>query len=140
MSSVLNFFCKNVAAVDFARDVRDGGLAADLDDLADLVRAEVDMLGAFVGDGRGPVDGGLTVVVNWGGCENIHHAQIGGAVANMQKFGDAFVRGNDLGLTRTLRRLLLADGLPGDGTAASTDEEAGEGAKFKKLNRGAIGN
>ena len=58
----------------------------------------------------------------------------------MQKFGDAFVRGDDLGLTRTLRRLLLADRLPGDGTAASTDEEAGEGAKFKKFNRGAIGN
>ena len=52
MSSVLNFFRKNVTAVDFARDVRDGGLAADLDDLADLVRAEVNMLGAFVGDGR----------------------------------------------------------------------------------------
>ena len=74
MSSVLNFFRKNVTAVDFARDVRDGGLAADLDDLADLVRAEVNMLGAFVGDGRGPVDGGLIVVVNGCGCENIHHA------------------------------------------------------------------
>ena len=53
--------------------MRDGGLTADLDYLADLVRAEVDMLGAFVGDGRGPVDSGLIVVINWGGCENIHH-------------------------------------------------------------------
>ena len=58
----------------------------------------------------------------------------------MQKFCDAFVCGYNLSLTRTLRRLLLADGLPGDGTAASTDEEAGEGAKFEKFNRGAIGN
>ena len=52
MSSVLNFFGENIAAIDFARDVRNGGFAADLDDLADLVRAEVNMLGAFVGDGR----------------------------------------------------------------------------------------
>ena len=64
MSSILNFFCEDVTAVDFASDVRDGGLAADLDDFVDFVLTEVDIFGAFVGDGRGPVDGGLIVVVN----------------------------------------------------------------------------
>ena len=49
VGAVLNFFCKYVSEVDGAVDVEDGGDPAS-GNLTDLRLAEVDVLGAFVGE------------------------------------------------------------------------------------------
>ena len=56
------------------------------------------MLGAFVYAGGSPVDAVLVVIVNWGGSDAVRHVHVGGSVAYVKKFLDAFVGGQDLGL------------------------------------------
>ena len=49
------------------------------------------MLGAFAGEGGGPVDAGHDVIVNWGGGGDVGHIHVLGAIAYAKKFLDTFI-------------------------------------------------
>ena len=89
------------------------------------------MFGAFVRAGGRPVDTGLVVVVNRGGCDAVRHIHVGGAIADVKELLDAFVGGQNFGLVRALRCLFLADGFPCDGAAGAAYDVVGEQAKLE---------
>ena len=58
--------------------------------------------------------------------------------ADVKKFSGAFVGGHDLSFARALSGLVLTDCSPGDGAAASADEESGERSVFKEFEGSAV--
>ena len=138
MGAVLELFGEEVGGVDLAGDVGDGDPAVGMN-FADLVLPEIDVLDPLVGDRGGPVDGALIVVVDSGGGGDVGHTEIFGAVADVDDLGDACVRRDDLSLAGTESSLILADGLPRDGAAATANDKAAEGAKLEELEGRAVG-
>ena len=93
MRTVLNLLGEDVAGVDLAGDMVGGGGAVGAY-LSDLSFAEVNMLRAFVGKGRGPQNCIGVVVVNSGFVlAGFSHPKIGGAKFDSEKFKGAFVGG-----------------------------------------------
>lgn len=130
MGVIFDFLGERVAAVDLARNMGDlDGIAGVC--LSSLVFAEVDVLGAFVRDGGGPVDGGLVVVVNGGADVGFRHSEVGGSVFDVENFVDAFGGGLDFGFAGAKGGLVLASRLPGDGAAATANDIAGKGSEFE---------
>ena len=70
--------------------------------------------------------------------EGVGHAKILGTEFDMEKFFGVLIGGHDFGLAGALGGLVLSNGAPGDGTAASTDEVAREGPKFEEFERGSV--
>ena len=70
---VLDFFGEDVGGVNDAGDMFDVGVLCGLG-FTDLVLAEVDVFGAFVGESGGPIARGLVVVVDGRGSDGIVHA------------------------------------------------------------------
>ena len=138
MGLVLHLLGEDVGSVDCARDMGDGNGAVGVN-LPNLVFAKVDVFDALVRDGGGPVDSALVVVVDGRGTLDVGHAEVGGAVAEVDELADALVCRDDFGLARAEGRLVLADGLPGDGAATAADDEAAEGAVLEEFEGSAIG-
>ncbi len=137
MSAVFNFFRKDVGGGDDTRDVNYGSSPGS-SNIADLGLVEVDVFGVFVGEGDGPIDCSLIVVVDGNGLSSVGHVKVCGHMPNAFEGGDQFVDGHNLSFTGALRSLLLVDGAPGDGAAAVADEIARQGAEFEEFERGAI--
>jgi hypothetical protein len=114
MGGVLELFCKEVAGVYFARYVRDFNCVV-LYIFADSGLVEVEMFGALVCEGNGPIDRRLVVVVNSGAFVAIREMEISCKMTDAEELDDACVRGGDLGFTRAARCLVLPDGFPCDG-------------------------
>ena len=89
------------------------------------------MIGTFVCAGCSPVDTGLNVIVNWGGSDAVRHVHVGGSIADVKEFLDAFVVSQDFRLARALRCLLLADRFLRDGAAGTAYNVAGERAELE---------
>ena len=98
---------------------------------SDFVLLQVDMFGAFICAGGGPVGAGLVVVVNWGGDEAIGHVRVHGSVSEFKELFDAFVGGQYFSRARALCCLFLADGFPRDGTSGLIYDVAGERPKLE---------
>jgi hypothetical protein len=123
MGGVFEFFGKKIAGVDDAGDV------SNFDDaclmvFTDTVFVKVDVFRALEGDGGGPVDGGLIIIVYCDAAAGVIEAEVDGAITNREKIVDAFVCGVDFCNTRAVCCLFLSNGFPGDWAAGATDEIA----------------
>ena len=138
MGGVLHLFGEKVAGINNAGNVSNFDCAV-LMLFTDAALVEVDVFGAFEGDGGGPVDGGLVIVVDGDGFGGVGHAEVKGAMFNGQEIVDALVCGVDFSDARAACCLILPDCFPCDGTTCATDKITGEGSIFKEFKGGAIG-
>jgi hypothetical protein len=95
--------------------------------LADTVLVEIDVLGAFESDGRGPIHSCFVIVVYCDAVLGIVKTEVNGAVFDAQEIVDAFVGGVDFGNAGAICCLILSDGFPGDRAASAADNIAREG-------------
>ena len=136
---ILDLFCEDVTRVDLSWNVADTRTSRDLR-LTHSGFAQVQVLDAFRGNSSRPIDTTLIVVVDVRGVCGFREAHVGGLMFDAFKMHGAFVGGNDLGLARAKRRLLLADAFPSNRPTASTDQKAREAAELVKLQRHTVRN
>ena len=130
MSSVFDFFCENVTAVDDSRDV--GYVHAFcLMSLTNHVFLQVDMFDAFRRERVAPLHASLIVVVDRSGKLGISHVQICRTFLDRDEVGDTSVRRLDLSLARAESCLILPTGLPRYGASTSANKVARDGPKLK---------
>jgi hypothetical protein len=113
MGGVLELFGEEITGVYFARYVRDFNCFV-LYIFADGGLVEVEMFGAFVGEGNRPVNRRFIIVVDGCALEGIGELKISCKMTDAKELDDARVRGSDLGFARAARCLVLPDGFPSD--------------------------
>ena len=137
MGGVFEFFGKKIAGVDDAGNVsyfEDAGLMV----FTDTVFVKVDVFRSLDGDGGGPVDGSLIIVVYSNTLAGVVEAEVNGAITNGEKIVDALVRGVDFCSARAVCCLFLSNGFPGDWAASAADKIAGERPEFEQFKRSAV--
>ena len=138
MHAVAKILGEEVSRVDFAGNVSNANGAYGMF-FADTGFAEVDVFGAFVCNGRRPVDASFVVVEDGDGLGGVGHGKIGRAVDNADEVRDAGVGCDNLRFARAESSLLLANSFPGDGATAAADDKPAERAELEKFDVSAGG-
>jgi hypothetical protein len=123
VSGIFQLFGKEVAGVDDARNVSNFHCAV-LMVFTDTTFVKIDVFGAFEGDGGGPVDCGLVVVVYCDCFCGIGEAEVESPVFDTEEVIDAFVSCINFGNTRTVGCLILSDCFPSNGTTSAANQVA----------------
>ena len=108
---VAEFFSEEITGVDDARDVTDI-CETKLMGFTYVVLFEIHVFGTLVGDGGGPLDASVVVVVYCNFTVGVGHVEVEGAVADVIEFCDAFICCNYLGFAGAEGGSVLADGFP----------------------------
>ena len=106
MSRIFWFFNENVAGIDDTRNMGDlgGTICAHF---LNFVFAETRVLGAFVGKGRRPGDGGCVFIVDGCGGSVVDETQFGGKMSYSDWFESVFVSGHNFRLIGALGGLIF---------------------------------
>ena len=139
VSAIAELFCEEVAGVDDARyvfDLRQAKLMC----FSHIILFEIHVFSAFVGDGSGPLDAGVVVVVDRDTIVGVGHHEIEGPVANVFELGHAFGGGDDLSFAGAEGRTILTNGFPADRTTSTANDVARDATEFEEFEGGTIGN
>ena len=85
MRTVLKFLGKQISGVDYNNDVHDFSITI-LISFENAVFFEVDVLGAFVGEGCCPIDNSLIVIIDNSMCGGIGDTKVNGAIFDVFTF------------------------------------------------------
>lgn len=131
MGVVLDFLSEDVTAIDNPGNVKNLSVSL-VYNFTNHILVEIEMLDTLSSERGRPVDARLVVIIDWRRVfDLVPEIEIDSSKANGQEFFNALIRGNNFGLARAKGGSFLANRLPCNRPAASTDQESRQRAELE---------